>query len=134
MRILLDTHILLWTIAKNDRLPVKARKLIGNEENDIFFSLVSVWEVAIKHVIKPQDMPISEEDFAKYCLASKFIPLSVEMKHIFALKTMQRANHAPTHKDPFDRLLIAQAKTEDMLFITHDKLLPYYEEPCIVLV
>ena len=123
MKILLDTHILLWTIAQKDRLPPKAQNLIGNEQNDIFFSLVSVWEVAIKHIVKPQDMPISEEDFAKYCFESKFNLLSLEMKHIFAFKTLQRADNAPVHKDPFDRLLIAQAKTENMKFITHDKLL-----------
>ena len=99
-----------------------------------FFIVITSNEVAIKHVVKSQNTPISEEDFAKYCFESKFNLLSLEMKHIFAFKTLQRADNAPVHKDPFDRLLIAQAKTENMKFITHDKLLPYYEEPCILLV
>lgn len=132
MKLLLDTHVLLWTIAKDDLLPDNARVLIGNEENDIFFSLASVWEVAIKHASKPGKITFSEDDLLKYCIQSGFIMLPIEAKHIQAIKSLQRNADAPPHKDPFDRLLIAQAKTEGMTFITHDKLLPDYEEPCIL--
>ena len=65
MKLLLDTHVLLWTIAKDDLLPDNARALIGNEENDIFFSLASVWEVAIKHASKPGKITFSEDDLLK---------------------------------------------------------------------
>ncbi len=134
MKLLLDTHVLLWTIAREDLLPENARSLIGNENNDVFFSLASVWEVAIKYASKPDKIPLSEDDLIKYCIQSGFIMLPIEARHIQAIKSLQRNEDAPPHKDPFDRLLIAQAKTEGMTFITHDKLLPDYEESCIFLI
>ena len=103
MKLLLDTHVLLWTIAKDDLLPDNARALIGNEENDIFFSLASVWEVAIKHASKPGKITFSEDDLLKYCIQSGFIMLPIEAKHIQAIKSLQRNADAPPHKDPFDR-------------------------------
>ena len=134
MKLLLDTHILLWTIAREDLLSRKARSLIGDEDNDIYFSLASVWEVAIKHASKPDKIPLSEDDLIQYCIQSGFMMLPIDADHIQTIKTLRRNAEAPPHKDPFDRLLIAQAKTEDMIFVTHDKLLPDYEEPCILLV
>ena len=131
MRILLDTHVLLWSMTDDARIPEHIRTVIGNAGNDIFFSLASVWEVAIKHTSKPEVMPISEEFFMNCCLQSGFTLLPIEAKHIIAIKSLHRENNAPSHKDPFDKLLISQAKTESMTFITHDKLLPYYNESCI---
>lgn len=134
MKLLLDTHVLLWTIAREDLLPENARSLIGNGNNDVFFSLASVWEVAIKHTVKPNKIPFSEDDLLKYCIQSGFIMLPIEARHIQAIKTLQRNTDAPPHKDPFDRLMIVQAKIEGMTFITHDKLLSAYEEPCVFLI
>lgn len=67
MRILLDTHIALWAIADTAKLSVEAIKLLELENNEIFYSVASVWEVAIKHKIKPENMPISEEEFVELC-------------------------------------------------------------------
>lgn len=67
MRILLDTHIALWAIADTAKLSVEAIKLLESENNDIFYSIASVWEVAIKHKLKPESMPISEEEFVELC-------------------------------------------------------------------
>ncbi len=134
MKLLLDTHVLLWTIARDDLLPEKAHLLIGDVDNDVFFSLASVWEVAIKHASKPDKVPLSEDDLLRYCIQSGFIMLQIDAKHIQAVKTLRRSAEAMPHKDPFDRLLIAQAKTEGMTFVTHDKLLPDYDEPCILLI
>ncbi len=106
--------------------------MIGSSRNNIFFSLASVWEVAIKNMSKPKVMPISDEYFIDDCLQSGFRMLPIEAKHILTVKTLSRFNNAPQHKDPFDRLLIAQAKAGEMTFVTHDKLLPYYDEPCIL--
>ena len=134
MKILLDTHLLIWVFADDERISKNARNLIGNAQNEIFFSVASVWEIAIKCGIKASNIPFSDEEFVNYCRQSKFKMLPVEPEHIFALKTLEREKDAPPHKDPFDRLLIAQAKSENMIFLTHDKLLPYYNEPCIMFV
>ena len=61
-----------------------------------------------------------------------FLPVEMRDKHVFALDPLTRGENAPPHHDPFDRMLIAQAKTENLSFLTHDAILPYYNEPCIV--
>lgn len=134
MKILLDTHILLWTLSDDARLSDKARKLIENEENDIYYSIVSLWEVEIKHLLHPDVMTISAEELTKYCEQSGFQELLIREKHIFALAGLKREEGTPPHKDPFDRMLICQADTENMIFVTHDSLIPGYNEPCIVAV
>ena len=131
MKILLDTHILLWAISNDARLPEKARKLIENEENDIYYSIVSLWEVEIKHIAHPEAMPVSAEELAEYCEQSGFQRTLIREKHIFAMSGLKREESAPQHKDPFDRMLIGQAITENMMFVTHDSLIPGYDEPYI---
>ncbi len=67
MRILLDTHIALWAIADTSKLSDEVTKLLENESNEVFYSMASVWEVAIKHIIKPENMPVSDEEFVRLC-------------------------------------------------------------------
>ncbi len=67
MKILLDTHILLWAISNDVKLPEKARKLIENDENEIYYSIVSLWEVELKRLAHPDAMPVSAEELAEYC-------------------------------------------------------------------
>lgn len=132
MRILLDTHIALWAIADSKKLSDKTVTLLESADHEIFYSMASVWEIAIKHKIKPQNMPMPEEEFVSLCMDTGFIQLPIEPAHIFLLKTLTRTVDAPKHNDPFDRLLLAQAKYENMIFLTHDSLIPYYEENCIL--
>ena len=132
MKILLDTHILLWAISNDARLSGKARKLIENEENDIYYSIISLWEVELKRLAHPEMMPISAESLSGYCEQSGIQRIMIREKHIYALADLKREENAPLHKDPFDRLLICQASTENMLFVTHDSLIPYYIDPCII--
>lgn len=132
MKILLDTHIALWAIADTAKLSDEIIKLLASRDNDIFYSLVSVWEVAVKHQINPEHMPISEEIFVQLCENTGFVQLPIKSGHIFLLKTLVRPDNAPKHKDPFDRLLLSQAKYEGLKFFTHDSLLPYYKEDCII--
>ena len=94
--------------------------------------MASVWEVAIKHIIKPENMPVSEEEFVRLCEDTGFTRLPIEAGHIFLLKTLSRPNDAPKHNDPFDRLLIAQAKYENLVLLTHDSQFPYYGEKCVM--
>lgn len=132
MNLLLDTHILIWALNEDPRLSEKARKLILDKNNNIYYSSASIWEVAIKHANHPDNVEFSGKELSQFCEEADFFPLVICDKHIFALETIKRKEDAPPHHDPFDRLLIAQAKAEKMSFITHDSLIPYYEEKCIV--
>lgn len=135
MRILLDTHIALWPIADTSKLSDEVTKLLENESNEVFYSMASVWEVAIKHIIKPENMPVSpvsDEEFVRLCEDTGFTRLSIEAGHVFLLKTLSRPNDAPKHHDPFDRLLISQAKYENLVLLTHDSQFPYYGEKCVM--
>lgn len=134
MNLLLDTHILIWTLNDDRRLPKRAKKLILDKNNDIYYSVVSVWEISVKHANHPDNVEFTGKELAHFCEEAGFLPLELQSKHVFALETITRADNAPAHHDPFDRMLIAQAKAENMAFITHDSLLPYYEEKCIVAV
>lgn len=132
MKILLDTHIALWAIADTAKLSDEVLRMLESEKNEVYYSIASVWEVAIKHKIKPEQMPISEEDFSRLCEKTGFTSLPIKKEHIFMLKTLFRPKGTPKHNDPFDRILLAQAKYEELFLITHDSLIPYYGEKCIV--
>ena len=133
MNILLDTHILLWTITGDSKLPEKAVSLIEDIENNIvFYSIASVWETEIKNSLGK--LPISGQQLSEYCRETGFKLLSVEEKHIFALNSLERDLSLPKHNDPFDRIMLAQAKVEGYNFITHDSLVAGYNEKCIVFV
>ena len=134
MKLLLDTHIAIWTIEDNAQLPEKARWLINDIGNDIFYSTVSAWEIAIKHAVHPERMLVDGAGFISYCEKSGFTELAVSGRHVNALETLHRPAAAPNHSDPFDRMLVSQAKADNMLFITHDHLIAAYEEDCILFV
>ena len=134
MKILLDTHILLWALSDDTRLLQKARALIKHPENDIYYSIISLWEIKLKHLLHPVQMPVNAEDISGYCAEAGIRQLPMYGKHIFLLHTLARTDSAKPHKDPFDRLLICQAKCENMLFLTHDVLLRDYNEPCVSIV
>lgn len=131
MRILVDTHIALWALADSAKLPGRARDLLETRENVVYYSLASVWEIAIKHAINPANMPMPEERFVELCDEIGFVRLPIEARHLFGIKALRRTEGAPRHNDPFDRLLIAQAVDEGLVFLTHDALLPAYGEACI---
>lgn len=132
MRILLDTHVALWALADSSKLSSKVKSLLESESNEIFYSTASVWEVAIKYKARPKDMPMSEEKFVELCENTGFICLPIKFDHIFFIKTLIRPQDAPRHNDPFDRILLAQTKCENITFITHDSLIPYYGERCVL--
>ena len=134
MRLLLDTHIVLWYIADDPRLNDNAKTWISSGENAVYYSLVSLWEVAIKHQNNMRAMPLSDEEFAEYAERSGMRPLGLSREHIAALKTLRRDASVKEHHDPFDRMLICQAKVENMLFMTHDRILQGYGEACVLVV
>ena len=134
MKVLADSHILLWTLAGDGKLSQKGKSIMLADENEVFFSVVSIWEIAIKHVAHPQHVKFSGRDLAWHCQCANFTQLGLRLAHINALETLARVPGAPPHKDPFDKMLIAQAKAENMTFLTHDALLSGYNERCVVLV
>lgn len=134
MKILLDTHLLLWLFFEDHLLSEEAKREILNRDNEIYYSVVSLWEVAIKHAAHPEKMFLSGRKFASLCHDSGFDMIPLNDRHVFTLETVRRADGAPPHKDPFDRMLIAQAKAEGMRLLTHDRMLPYYNENCVYLV
>jgi len=134
MRLLLDTHIALWAISDSKRLSEDIRVLLENKENSVYFSMASVWEVAIKRKLHPDQMPMDEEVFVSLCEETGFERLDIRLPHIFALKELSRQETEPRHNDPFDRLLLAQAKSEGFRFVTHDSLITGYNEPCVMMI
>ena len=131
MKVMLDTHILLWAITDDPKLPIKARKLIENPDNEIFYSIVSPWEVEIKKIAHPAAMPIGAKELVRYCIESGFQRLPIREEHIFLLGSLERAPGTAPHHDPFDRIMICQCMSDDLIFVTHDTLIPGYNEPCI---
>ena len=132
MNLLLDTHIAIWALNDDPALSAKARELILDPDNTIYYSVVSVWEVLLKHARKPENIPFNEKDFSEGCREAGFSPLSLKDKHILAVSALTRPASCKEHNDPFDRLLLAQAKVENFSFLTHDELIPDYQEKCII--
>lgn len=134
MKLLIDTHILLWALLDDDRLLQKARELLTHTENDVYYSIISLWEIELKHLLHPTQMPINAQAIDAYAQKAGFQSFPLHDRHIFALSSLSRPDTAKPHKDPFGRLLICQAKCENMIFLTHDTLLTDYNEPCVCLV
>ena len=117
-RLLLDTHVVLWWLADDQRLGEEARRLIANPGNHVAVSAASVWEMAIKSSIGKLSVP---DDVGSAVLACGFVPLPVTIEHA------ARIGELPLHhRDPFDRMLIAQAQLEDLDLLTADGGLAEY--------
>ncbi|MBR5940546.1 MAG: type II toxin-antitoxin system VapC family toxin [Neisseriaceae bacterium] len=123
MKYLLDTHIALWLLTDNKQLTQKARQIILSPNHRIYASVATLWEVAIKHKKYPDDMPLTSRTMAQLLRQSNVLLLPIKLEHITATETLP-----DIHKDPFDRLLIAQAVSEPMRFLTHDEKLVKYSE------
>lgn len=124
MRLLLDTHIALWAISDDRRLSRRARDLISDESADVFVSVVSLWEIAIKYAVNrkgPTAMPISASEAKDCFIAAGYELLDVTAEHVLMVETLP-----PIHGDPFDRLLAAQALSEPMRLLTQDAVLGRY--------
>ena len=121
MRVLVDTHLLLWAVASSRRLPKQARSVILDPANDVFYSAASVWEVAIKSGLRRRDFTVNAPAFVRALAQGGFLELPVTAVHA------SRVAALPTvHRDPFDRLLVAQAQAEPMTLLTNDPVLQAY--------
>lgn len=121
MNLLLDTHIIVCTVTYSSELPRHARTLLENPENTIYYSIASIWEIVVKHAAHSEDFPYTGSQLAEACQKADFLLLEGKLDHILTIDTLEYPKDAPRHKDPFDKLLLAQAKSENMFFVTHDK-------------
>ena len=132
MNLLLDTHIVLWALNDDPALSARARQLILDPDNTVYYSVLSVWEVALNHRRRPQEIPFDENDLVEACRSAGFEPLTLSEEHVLGVQSLSRPEGAREHHDPFDRLLLAQAKAERMAFLTHDELIQGYGERCVI--
>lgn len=131
MNVLLDTHFILWFAKGDRRLPLQVREIIEDPENRIFASEVSLLEIEIKHAKNPSAMPYSGEEFIELCNEGDIELRPLTRAAILAYGTLDLVRVGDLHKDPFDRLLIAQAKAEGLVLATHDRMLNLYGEPAV---
>lgn len=117
---LLDTHALLWYLRNSPELSKKALKII-NTEDEIFVSVASLWEIAIKNSIGKLDLEFSIEEIENLCNEKDIMILQINGKHLDKIKLLPKI-----HSDPFDRLIIAQAQTEELTILTTDSKIPKY--------
>lgn len=121
MRALLDTHTFLWWVTNNSQLSETVKSILGDRHNQIFFSAASGWEIAIKAQLGKLEIPNLPEDFIIHQLEINYFQiLPIELKH--ALHIYHLPNH---HKDPFDRILIAQSQVENLPLLTLSQIHKY---------
>jgi PIN domain nuclease of toxin-antitoxin system len=124
MKLLLDTHLLLWAAGKPDRLPATARSLIEDPANEPLFSAASLWEVAIKRGLGRADFQVDARLLRRGLLDNGYGELPIVSDHVVATESLP-----PIHKDPFDRVLVAQATVEGITLLTSDSLVAQYPGP-----
>ncbi|HEX3883032.1 MAG TPA: type II toxin-antitoxin system VapC family toxin [Stellaceae bacterium] len=124
MRLLLDTHLLLWAAFSRDRLSETARALILDRENELMFSVVSLWEIAIKAQLGRDDFRVDARLLRRSSLDNGYQELIVTGEHAVMIAQLPLL-----HRDPFDRLLIAQSIAEGVTLITADSIVARYPAP-----
>ena len=124
MRILPDSHILAWFAEDDLNLTPEMRTILEDEDNSLYFSSASIWELMIKRALNRRGFNIEPRVLHRALLDNGFEEVTVSAKHAFALETLPAI-----HKDPFDRILIAQAMSEGMLLLTSDEAIAQYNGP-----
>jgi len=119
VQLLLDTNVLLWWLSDDRKLGRGARDTIANPDNEVLVSAASVWEVAIKAALGRIEIEL--DDFESAIVESDFQPLPIGFRHAV------RVGHLPSiHRDPFDRMLVAQASVEELRVVSHDRVFERY--------
>ena len=124
MRLLLDTHLLLWAADSLERVPVGARALMADQENELLFSVVSLWQVAIKSGLNRPDFQVDARLLRRGLIYNGYVELPISGEHAVEVDALPLI-----HRDPFDRLLIAQATVEGFVLLTNDVTLKRYRGP-----
>jgi PIN domain nuclease of toxin-antitoxin system len=124
MKLLLDTHLLLWAAGEPKRLSKQTRTLIENPDNELLFSAASLWEIAIKRRLGREDFTADPRLLRRGLLDNSYSELPIMSDHVVAIE-----NLPAIHKDPFDRILVAQATVEGVMLLTTDSLMARYPGP-----
>jgi PIN domain nuclease of toxin-antitoxin system len=124
MKYLLDTHLLLWAAGDPARLPAEARALIDAADSELFFSAASLWEIAIKRGLGRDDFRVDARVLRRGLLDNGYSELPLASAHAVAIEGLP-----PIHRDPFDRVLVAQATVEGITLLTADSMVGQYPGP-----
>ena len=124
MKFLLDTHIFLWAAYEPDRLSAKAIALLNDSDHELLFSAASIWEIAIKNGLGREDFKVDARLLRRGLLDNDYGELAITSEHAVFLE-----NLPPIHKDPFDRILVAQAMVEGITLLTADSIVAKYPGP-----
>ncbi len=124
MKFIVDTHLLLWAAAASPRLPMEAHSIMNNDDNELFFSAASIWEVAIKQNLGRKDFKVDARLLRRGLLDNGYSELPIDSEHAVTLDTLP-----DLHKDPFDRILVAQAISEGITLLTADTAVAKYPGP-----
>lgn len=122
MKLLLDTHLLIWAADGIERVPPGARALMADPENELLFSVASIWEVAIKRGLNRPDFQVDARLLRRGLIDNGYCELPILSEHAVAIDTLPSI-----HKDPFDRMLIAQAMVEGITLLTDDATVARYQ-------
>ena len=127
MRLLLDTHTAIWTLVSASTIPAEIHKIISDTENDVFVSVVSLWEIAIKFRLRGRRrMPLSAIEALNHFRRTEYGILEISAEHAIAVEALDLQ-----HTDPFDMLILAQAVTEPLRLATKDRKLARYSDAVI---
>lgn len=124
MKLLLDTHLLLWAAENSPRMPEAARELIVDPGNELYFSAASLWEIAIKQGLGRPDFEVDARVLRRGLIDNGYLELPILSEHAVAIEGLPAI-----HKDPFDRLLIVQAMVEGITLLTNDAVVARYPGP-----
>lgn len=124
MKILLDTQLLLWAAGQPERLSPTARKLLEAPDNELLFSAASIWEIAIRSSLGREDFRVEPRLLRRGLLDNGYAELPITSQHAVSIDSLPAL-----HRDPFDRLLVAQATTEGITLLTGDPLVAQYPGP-----
>ena len=124
MKLLLDTHLLLWAAGEPKKLSPTARRTINDKRHTLCFSAASLWEIAIKHSLGRKDFRVDPGVLRRGLLENGYVEVPIDGEHAVAVAVLP-----PLHKDPFDRILLAQAVVGGMLLLTADAQVAQYPGP-----
>ncbi len=124
MTLLLDTHLLLWAAGDSGQLSSKAQNLLGDPATELMFSTASIWEIVIKSALDRDDFRVDPQRFRNGLIQNGYSELEIRSEHALAVGSLPLI-----HKDPFDRILIAQAQVENVTLLTTDDKMARYSGP-----
>ena len=126
MKLLLDTHVLLWAAGSPDQLSPDARVMLEDTANELLFSAASLWEIAIKRSLGRSDIQVDSRVLRRGLLDNGYLELPITSEHAVFIESLP-----PIHKDPFDRILVAQATVEGITLLTGDVQIAQYPGPIL---